>query len=389
MNHWNSQRYLKDGRAKSKSLDLLNSAIATAEITRAANPNVPPILTLNHLAYQVGVPYDLLRSVVARGGESGQTFYRVYKVKKNDAGHARGRTRTICVPSPLLLKTQRWIHENILIQGRFHEAACAYRPKAKIFDAASVHCEARWMVKMDVTNFFESILEPKVYRVFRAFGYQPLVALELTRLCTRLRNSSPIRSFAAPMRIDAYNSGRLGHLPQGAPTSPLLANLASYVLDLELTEIAVAHEMSYTRYADDITFSTSSLGWSRKKAVDLLEAGHIRLRAHGFSPNHAKAHIVAPGARKIVLGLAVDREVPRLTKQFKNKLRAHIYYLQRYQLSNSPPHQLLGFDSVLGFQRHVFGLAYYAMGIEREWGAARLAELKAVGWPTSDGIAFD
>ncbi|KRB88444.1 hypothetical protein ASE07_17840 [Noviherbaspirillum sp. Root189] len=289
----------------------------------------------------------------------------------------------------MLIKAQRWIHENILQFGRFHEAACAYRPGSKIVDTASLHCEARWMVKMDVTNFFESILETKVYKVFRSFGYQPLVAFELTRICTRIRKESPRRIQPSKAGISSYANNYVGHLPQGAPTSPLLANLAVYDLDKELSLLARQNGMIYTRYADDITFSSVTSTWSRAKAVQLLCDGHAKLKSHGFWPNHAKAHIVSPGSRKIVLGLTVDGTAPRLTKQFKNTLRAHIHYLERFQLSNRPPHQVLGFDSILGLQRHVFGLAYYAMGIERGWGAARLAELKSISWPAEHGIAFD
>jgi hypothetical protein len=388
MNHWNSQRYHKEGRAANKNSGLLQRAVATADVIRAKNPHAPIILTLKHLAHETDVPYDFLRSVVERDDES-DGFYRVFTVKKNNVGHAVDRTRTICAPHPLLLRAQRWIHTNILRFGRFHEAACAYRPGAKILDAAALHCEARWMVKMDVSNFFESILENQVYKVFRSFGYQPLVAFELTRICTRVRKGSPARSPSTMPRILTYANRQVGHLPQGAPTSPLLANLVAFNLDVELAELAQSHDMVYTRYADDVTFSTSISTWSRAKAVQLLKDGHTKLKEHGFWPNHAKAHIVAPGARKIVLGLSVQGPLPGLTKDFKNKLRAHIHYLQRFQFTNCPPHLKLGFDSILGLQRHVFGLAYFAIGIDKTWGAARLAELKAIAWPTEHGISFD
>lgn len=389
MNHWNSQRYFKAGAVAKKNSGLLARAVATAEATRAANAAVPPILTLNHLAHYTGVPYKFLREVVSRGAPTKLSFYRTFSLKKSGVGHAPGRTRTICAPHPLLMKVQRWIHENILKFGRFHEASGAYQPGAKIFDTASIHCEASWMVKMDVTNFFESVLETRVYGVFRSFGYQPLVAFELTRLCTRVRTISPSKTNVAKGPIWQYSHTHIGHLPQGAPTSPLLANLVVHDLDVDMVKLAQSHGMVYTRYADDITFSTPTTPWSRAKAVQLLQEGHDKLRAHGFSPNQSKAKIISPGTRKVVLGLGVDGPVPRLTRSFKNKLRAHIHYLKLFQSSSSPPHEMLGFDSILGFQRHVFGLAYYAMGIDKAWGSARLAELSAIPWPTEHGIAFD
>lgn len=388
MNHWNSQRYLKIGKEQGQSLELLQRAVATVNAIRTANQNVPPLLTLKHLAICTEVPYTFLRSVVARGGMGGERFYKVFTLKKKSVGHSAGRTRTISSPHALLLQAQRWIHQNILVHGEFHEASCAYRPGSKIYEAASLHCDARWMVKLDITNFFESITEQKVYRIFRKFGYQPLVSFELARICTRVRNDGPRRRAPPMERILSYNKTRIGHLPQGAPTSPLIANLVVHDMDVALTLLAQKFDMVYSRYADDITFSTTTAPWSRTGAIELLKSGHAILRSYGFAPNQAKARIVPPGARKIVLGLGVNDSQPRLTKTFKNKLRAHIHYLKRFGDSKCPPHQKLGFDSILGLQRHVFGLAYFAKGIDREWGGLRLAELKEIHWPTDHGISF-
>ena len=389
MNHWNSQRYLKEGRKAGKDAQILGRAVKTAANTHAVSPKSPPIFTLRHLSHLVDVPYDFLRAVASRGGLEQETYYRVFSLKKRNVGHQATRTRTISAPHPLLLKAQRWIHDNILKAGTFHEASCAYGPGSKIAKTAELHCDARWMVKLDIKNFFESITEQKVYKVFRSLGYQPLVAFELARICTRTRRGSLRRAHPRTHRIANYYDKRLGHLPQGAPTSPLLANLVVFGLDVALSKLAMNFDMVYTRYADDITFSTSTADWSRANAVELLRQGHEILRSHGFRPNHAKAHIVPPGGRKIVLGLAVGDSTPLLTRDFKNKLRAHIYYLYRFQDNGILPHQKLGFDSILGLQRHVFGLAYFAKGIEREWAESRLLELKALPWPTEHGISFD
>lgn len=390
MNHWHSQRFLSEAKKASSVSSAVKNAATTGQAILKVNDRTAVLFTLRHLAHEADVPYDLLRRVVARAEDDGETFYRVFTRKKKDVGHAPGRVRTICAPHPLLLKAQRWIHDNILKHGRFHEASCAYRPDSRITAAASIHCNAKWMVKVDVTNFFESIYEPSVYKAFRSFGYQPLMAFELTRLSTRLRRGAPkVRTPRPQGRICAYSSSAMGHLPQGAPTSPLLANLVAYHLDEEMAALAQLHGMKYTRYADDITLSTDDQPWSRAHAVALLNSAHAILERHGFWPNHAKAKIVPPGTRKVVLGLAVQDDIPRLTRDFRNTLRARIHYLARFFSKGTAPHDMLGFDSMLGLQRHVFGLAYFAIGIEPEWGRARLAELKALPWPTADGIVFD
>jgi hypothetical protein len=389
MNHWNPQRYLATGRSQGSKPVLLRNAVETATRIRWAAPGAAILFTLNHLARQTDVPYDYLLRVASRGGKNKDAFYRIFSLKKSNAGFNGSRTRTICAPEPMLMKAQRWIHEYILKAGIPHQASSAYQPGSRIRDAAAQHSNARWMVKMDVTNFFESVLEPRVYRVFRSLGYQPLMAFELTRICTRIRKGGARRKpTTKPFKIERYFSSTLGHLPQGAPTSPLLANLVAFDLDCELSEVAARRGMVYTRYADDIVFSSSSDDWARAKALALLKEGHDVLRAHGFEPNQAKATISGPGARKVVLGLSVSGEEPRLTRKFKNRLRAHIHYLKKFHSAGEPPFKRLGFDSSLGLQRHVFGLAYYAIGIERAWGKARLDELKALPWSVEHGISF-
>ena len=85
----------------------------------------------------------------------------------------------ICVPEPTLLIVQRWINQRILSHAKPHQASTAFAEGCSIKRAAERHCCARWLIKLDVANFFESISEVRVYRVFVGLGYQPLVSLEL------------------------------------------------------------------------------------------------------------------------------------------------------------------------------------------------------------------
>ena len=101
---------------------------------------------------------------------------------------------------------QRWIHKNILMHVHSHPASYAYKEKTSPRDAAAMHAGCKWMIKLGATNFFESILEPDVYRVFREMGYQALVAFELARICTRVRPSGN------PVKTDRFKDG-MGNLP--------------------------------------------------------------------------------------------------------------------------------------------------------------------------------
>jgi RNA-directed DNA polymerase len=380
MVNWRSQQFISTGRQQGVTEPILQAAVRIAHRIQAANKDLPPLFTLRHLAHEVDVPYQALREVVSRNHNSDP--YRVFKLRKKNVGHNSQRFRVIGVPNPALLKCQRWVHSKILRHGRLHEASGAYSKGSKIHDVASIHCNARWLIKLDVTDFFDSILEPKVYQVFLKLGYQPLMAFELARLCTRLRHAgNPKRNSRQFTKIPAYCSPVLGHLPQGAPSSPMLANLVAYDLDSELFALAGSANVRYTRYADDIVFSSPDKTFTRTDAENLVKAAYACLERHGLWANRSKTLIVSPSARKIVLGLLVDGPTPRLQKVFKDKLRLHIYYLHHKNIGPVEHAKRRGFDNVLGLQRHLLGLAAFAIGIEPEWGRERMNEIKSANWP--------
>ncbi|WP_256659765.1 hypothetical protein [Pseudomonas sp. LS-2] len=178
MSRWSSQPYLKTGQQAGVPQRILKNAVKTA---KQVKHGCPPILTLNHLAQLTGVPYPFLHRTISRTYET--EAYNVFKLRKQNVGHQVDRYRWICAPCEDLLKVQRWINTHILSKIEPHEASNAYDNRHGVLEAAELHCGADWLIKLDLTNFFESILEPRVFELFRSFGYQPLVAFELARLC--------------------------------------------------------------------------------------------------------------------------------------------------------------------------------------------------------------
>lgn len=377
---WDSQHFLANGRAAGVDRLTLHNANDTARRILQANHDAPVVFTLRHLAHLTDVPYAYLRRIVERNSEIEP--YRVFTLRRGGAGPGRA-PRIICAPEPLLLRTQRWIHENILTTGALHEASVAYAKNSSIVRAAEKHCGASWLVKLDVSNFFDSILEPRVYEVFRKLGYQPLLALELARICTRLRFSGNVetRYKSSYVRIPQYSSHGLGHLPQGAPTSPLLANLVCIEFDEQVTKIAQAKGLRYTRYADDLTLSFRGKGFSRKDAAEVINQCYDAMKSRSLWPNRTKTRVVPPGARKIVLGLLVDGKRPSLTREFRDQMKAHLYFIKKFGPAEHARNR--GFDSVIGLQNHVFGLGAYALGVDRKWAREQMRELRSLPWPTA------
>lgn len=384
MTRWSPQHYLKGAVEACADPTVVRRALSVAEEITARNPYIYPVFTLRHLSFLANVEYGTLRSIVSRGN---QNPYRVFRVRKRPREGQAPRYRVIAVPSPALMKTQRWIVNNILVHATPHPASTAYSKGCKLLDAASPHCGASWLIKLDVRNFFESISEIAVYRVFRSLGYQALPAFELTRLCTRLGSRTRRRSNQTWEQrhlrptISSYANYRIGHLPQGAPTSPMLANLAVKQLDLLISRLALEHGFNYTRYADDLTLSSMGKSLTRNDCRSLIGKVYAIFGRFGFSPNVSKTQIVPPGSRKIVLGLLVDGRRPKLQREFKAKLRQHLFFLQRTDVGPVSHARVKGFASVLGLKHHVLGLALFARQIEPEYGAEVLAELNAVDWP--------
>ena len=385
MKDWTPQHYRRAQGAIDVPTPVMDAAIAASLKTVAVHQSLPPILTLNHLAHMTQVPYKHLRDYVTRDIES----YKIFRVRKRARPRQPTSFRVICIPPPSLAVAQRWIAQYVLAKARPHTASTAFAPNCKLIDAAAPHCASRWLIKVDVQRFFESISEIDCYRVFRSLGYQPLVSLELSRLCTRVGHFSRMRraikwrrkAALSKSKIPGYASRDIGHLPQGAATSPMLANLAMREADRLMTALADRFGLTYTRYADDLTFSTTDPAFERENARKAVNEVYSILRRFGLTPNLAKTTIASPRTRKIVLGLQVGQDTPRLTRAFKMKLRMHLYYLEREDVGPLLHAERRGFSAVAGMRNHLMGLAAYAVQIEPKYGRDIKARLEAVEWP--------
>lgn len=200
------------------------------------------------------------------------------------------------------------LHKNILIsisqKACFPECVQGFVFKRSIVTNASLHLAKKCILNLDIKDFFESIKIEKIVDVFIELGCNETVASIFAKLCT-------------------LN----GCLVQGANTSPILANLVCKDLDQELTAIALETNCSYSRYADDITFSGELVPKDKKIA--------LCIRKHGFNLNPNKRKFQRRGKPQYVTGLTVfDEAIPRLPKKMKRKLRQELYYIQKYGLSD-------------------------------------------------------
>jgi RNA-directed DNA polymerase len=221
-----------------------------------------------------------------------------------------GTMRLIEAPKPRLKVLQRKILTGILEKIPPHPAVHGFLKGHSIRTFVVPHIGQRVVLKMDLEDFFPSISRARVQSLFRTMGYPESVADLLGGICT---TTAPSDIWKAR---DLYTQP---HLPQGAPTSPALANLCSYRVDCRLTGLAKSVGAQYTRYADDLAFSG---GEPFERAVERfsIHVAAILIEA-GFFVHHRKTRIMRQSVRQHLAGL-VANERANIRRSDYDRLKA-------------------------------------------------------------------
>ena len=373
METWSAHHLYSTAR-ESLGTPIANDLVRYADNLRSEK--LPVVFSLRHLAELIGVRYWFLHETVNRMRESSN--YRMYAIRKRSGGR-----RFIHSVSSELHKVQSWINQNILQRCEPHPCSYAFHRNGGIRACAAAHCGARWLFQFDLKDFFYDVSEIDCYRVFKHLGYRKLLSFELARICTtkRLPKWCPRAQhhgcgdiwyyddythrwevFACDVPRDlpyVERFGRMGALPQGAPTSPMLSNLAAIALDEMLHAFAREHGMVYTRYADDLTLSASELELSRKEVRRRVKG---IIRKTGFAENELKSRIAGPGSRKLVLGLLVDGDQPRISKATYNSVDRMLHGVERFGFESTASH--FQFESSYGFHNHLSGLIAFVKSVD-------------------------
>ena len=224
-----------------------------------------------------------------------------------------------------------------------------YMRGKSIVDNAIPHLEAKTLRKFDIKDFFPSIKLPKVVGQFRYFGYGPNVSKYLGYLCVN----------------------KVYSLPQGAPTSPMLSNLVCIRLDNRIEAFCKKLNLSYTRYADDITISSKEkLSTSRceyiKNFIDKV------ITEEGFTPNQEKYRKFVNGQSLKVTGITVNTKM-NVDKKIIRELENAIRYISRYGLEIHLDR--IEFNEHIDYVNHLYGLAFYIKMVDSEKGKKFLEQL--------------
>jgi RNA-directed DNA polymerase len=222
-----------------------------------------------------------------------------------------GPPRLIEAPKPRLKAIQRRLLDEVLAPIPPHEAAHGFRPGRAARSYAAPHVGRRLVLKLDLRDFFASIAAARVAALFRTAGYPEPVARLLAGLCTNAVPADAWRGVGGVEGVRLRTLYERPHLPQGAPTSPALANLCAYRLDCRLTALAASAGACYTRYADDLAFS-GGRDFERAARRFHVHACAVALD-EGFLIHPRKTRLMRRGARQRVAGIVVNERtnVPR------------------------------------------------------------------------------
>jgi hypothetical protein len=203
---------------------------------------------------------------------------------------------------------QRRILHEILDLVPPHHCAHGFVAGRSCLGAAQIHAGESIVVAADLKSFFLNTRLSRVHATFRSLGYPAAVARLLTGLCSSATPRSVFARLPAANRHDrTQRIYRSPHLPQGAPTSPNLANLAAWRLDARLFGVAKSFNANYTRYADDLAFSGDAAFAGRIKSF--LGAVEDIVRDEGFVLNAAKTRVMRRGTRQKITGIVVNDHV--------------------------------------------------------------------------------
>lgn len=265
--------------------------------------------TLHQLATYLGFsPKDLSYILYGlNGGPNGQ--YTDFTIKKRN-----GTDRNISAPNTALKTLQRSLNTRLSTIYEPKNAAFGYiktlgKNKDKtVFENALVHSKKRYVFNIDLKDFFPSIHFGRVMGLFRSNPY--ILNRNIAILIAK---------------IACYNDA----LPQGSPCSPIISNMICSHMDRELSDLAKGYQCYYTRYADDMTFSTKVKTFPEDIAFfdDRWRPGKGLIRIiekHGFKINDEKTSLRTQSDRQIVTGLTVN-DFPNIRKRSINQVRAMLH----------------------------------------------------------------
>jgi retron-type reverse transcriptase len=289
----------------------------TPDAAKLERQGLPKLETPEVLAQALGLTVGQLRGLCYARVVYTRTNYVRFALPKKTGG-----VRLISAPLPRLKAAQHWVLKNILEKLPVHEAAHGFRAGRSIVSNARPHVGAAVVVNLDLKEFFPTVMYPRVKGFFVKLGYSEATATALALLCTE--------PDVDEVELDGqryFVAQGARRLPQGAPTSPALTNLLCKRLDRRLLGAARKLGFTYTRYADDLTFSAPRPG-TGADVGKMLRLVRFVVDKEGFKPHPEKTRVLRRGGQQEVTGVVVN-DKPGVDRETLRRFRALLHQLEK------------------------------------------------------------
>ena len=275
------------------------------------------------LSSKMGINLKALRFLTYTQKLSTKRDYVHFQMAKKTGGF-----REISAPKPQLKRLQYWILENILNKVAINEKAHGFVAKRSIVSNAKPHIGKAVVINCDLENFFPTLSYGRVKGLFRSLGYSAELATIFAMLTTEAEQKEVN---VDGERLFLYTGKR--YLPQGSPASPMISNLICRKLDKRMAGISQTLGFTYTRYADDMTFSANDYNNINK----MLYWVKGIVKEEGFILHPKKTKIMKKGSRHEVTGVVVNEKLSVNKKELK-KFRALLYQIEQSGLEGKSWH---------------------------------------------------
>jgi retron-type reverse transcriptase len=284
---------------------------------------LPPLATRKALTQWLGLfDHELAWFADLEGRQCRVEQNRLHHYRYQWVEKRSGELRLIEIPKPRLKAIQRRILREILNRLPPHSAAHGFCRGRSSRSFVEPHLGKPVLLRMDLKDFFHSLPVARIGALFRRVGYPDSVAWLLQGLCTHTTSGTLAGDAFEQLAWAQRKRLALKHLPQGAPSSPALANLCAWRFDCRLQGVAQRFGLEYTRYADDLAFSGDKHLLRLAPFIQGL-IGAIAIE-EGFQINHRKTRLRTQAQSQRLAGLVINRK-PNLPRAEFDCLKATLH----------------------------------------------------------------
>ncbi len=364
----------------------------SSDKSKLENLNLPYFENLIDFSEKINKPISELRFLAFQRSVSKVSQYHSYYVPKKSGGK-----RLISAPKPKLKTAQNWIKNNILDKIEANQNVHGFVKERSILTNAEPHQNKNLVISLDLKDFFPSISYKRVKGLFQKFGYSEQLSTIFALLTTynetdKLSVDGEIYYAQKITHFDKNTqTGKTNRfLPQGSPASPAITTLIAYKMDKRLEGLAKKMGFTYTRYADDLTFSSNlDLKTDRKKTDkiigSLLYFTKKVVESEGFKIHPDKTHIMRKGNQQKVTGIVVNENEGNklgIDRKTIRKFRAFLHQTSKIGWEINEQHKDKKWRNHSDPKQAALGFASFIKMVDAEKGEKFIEQIKSI--PTAE-----